>query len=860
MSNFKTLSEILINTTKNKGDKLAFIEVDEESKKRTINFKELLECVRKLSYQLKKLDIKEDDKVILLSENSIEWILYFFAINFIGAVCVPLDPKLNLEEVKKIALDSEAKICFLSHKKIEEFEINENSFYKLINDLNYLSKSDFQLFDHSYNHLACLIYTSGTTGDPKAVMLSNENYIANLESIHSLNLAKEDDIFLCLLPFYHSFPFMVNLLLPVFYGLTSIIIRTLRSDVVRNVISNEKITIIPAVPIFYKNIMDAIIRKLKDSELNYWLFNTLNKICFYLRKKFGLNFGKFIFSKLHKELAPFVRFFISGGARLDPDVFRFFYGTGFNILEGYGLTEASPVVSFNPLNKEKEGSVGKPLPGITIKIDAPNNDRIGEILVKGNNVMMGYWKDYILTNETIVDGWLKTGDIGYIDPEGYIFITGRKKEIIVLSNGKNIYPDEIEEFYIKNIKDIEECVAIPVVDGGEINLGIVIKSKDEKKEDVKKRVSQLSKLLPDYKRPRKIFFTNLEIPKTNLGKPKRNILKKMYQKERVSSVEPEIIYDDPLILKVIYSIRKITERRSVSLENDLELDLGLDSLKKVELILELESGLGIKLPDGFMSDILTVKDLIDNLKKFEFPLITVPKKDFNELILEIPDESDIKYIHNRSSMLLRFFELLFFLIVKFSGNLFYKIEVKGLEKVKNTEGPIILAPNHLSYLDGYILSAILDFKIKKRLFFIGLADFFDKTMMKIFKKPAGILSFDEIKEPVRAIKTSIYVLKNGYSICIFPEGARSYDGKLMELKKGIALIAKNVNVPIFPVYIDGTFEAWPRFKKYPKLFKKIKIVFGNPIYWKSEENYNEDDFLKELKNNLILLSKEVEKK
>ncbi len=858
-NDLKSLSDILINTATQKKEKTAFIEINEDLKARYINFNDLLECVKKLSFQFKSFEISRGDRIILLSENNIEWIIYFFAINYIGAVCIPLDPNSNLEEIQRVSLNSDAKFCFLSHEKLVNLKLSENNFYRSISSLDEIENIRSQLDVCIYNNLACLIYTSGTTGDPKAVMLSNDNYIANLKSIYDLNLAKEDDVFLCLLPFYHSFPLMVNLFLPVLYGISSVILKSLRSDIIRNVIKNYKITVIPAVPIFYKNIMDAIMRKIKDRKLNYYLFSKLNEICFYTRKNLGINAGKIIFKKLHNELAPYVRFFVSGGARLEPDVFKFFYGAGFNILEGYGLTEAAPVVCFNPLNRVKEGSVGKPLPGINIKIDSPNSDNIGEILVEGKNVMLGYWRDSKLTDETLVNGWLRTGDLGYIDSEGYLFITGRKKEIIVLSNGKNIYPDDIEGFFLKNIKDVEECVAIPVIDKGEVNLGIVIKSKKEKEEDIKKQVYQMSRLLPEYKRPKRIFFANTEIPKTNLGKPKRNVLKKMYQVENQMSIGEEIIYDDPLVLKVIDSIRKITEKSRITLENNLEFDLGLDSLKKVELTIELENIMGIKLPDGFMADITNVSELVEHLRKFELTPVFTKKKDFNELIIQLPDKEDIKQIEDRKNKFLRFFEFVFFVFVKITAKILYTIEVHNYDKIKYLKGPYILAPNHLSYLDGYIISAFLEFDIKKRLFFIGLADFFDKTLMKIFKRPAGILSFDEIKEPIRAIKASIYALKKGYIICIFPEGARSYDGKLMDLKKGIAYIAKNVSVPVFPVYIDGTFEAWPRFKKFPKFFKKIKVIIGDPLFWEHKK-YNEEDFVKEVKNKLILLSKGVEKK
>lgn len=859
-NSLRTLSNLLINTAKWFPDKTAFIDIDENGTERIISYKNFVELVKKLSFFLKEVGVKKNDKIILKSENSIEWAIYFFSINYLGAVCVPLDPKLSLEELKIVSFDSESKLCILSENQINVLKVSENEFFKRLLTIDEIESYEIIENQPEYNEVACLIYTSGTTGNPKAVMLSNENYLANLESISLLNLAKNTDIFLCLLPFYHSFPLMVNLLLPVYYGASSIILKSLKSNIILDVMKAKKITILPAVPLFYKNLMDGILRKARDNKFNL-LYLNLYKFCYYIRKILKFNLGKLLFFPIQKKFGGNLRFLISGGARLETEVFKFFYGIGFNILEGYGLTEASPVVSFNPLSKIKEGSVGIPIPNVQVQIDKKDDSFDGEILVKGNNVMIGYWKNEVLTKEVITEGWLRTGDVGYLDKDGYLFITGRKKEIIVLSNGKNIYPEEIEDFFYKNVRGIEECVAIPVFEKNETNLGIVIKPSKLSEEEIRKNILEVMKTMPDYKRPKKIFFTDEEIPKTNLGKYKRTLVANLFsEKIEKKDMTEAFFVKDEFVREVINIISNFLDgKKIVTYDSSFEIDLGLDSLKKVELSLELEEKLGIKLPEGFMSDIFFVKDLIERLRKIEIKDLygKEEKRTFEELILKELDGKEITVIEKRDVIYKRLFEFIIFVFVKLTSKIFYKLKVFGFEHLEKTAEPFIIAPNHLSYLDGYVITAILPFKLKRKLFFIGLADFFDKTFLKIFKEPAGVLSFDETLEPIKAIRASIFVIKKGYNLCIFPEGARSYDGNLMELRKGIAYIVKNTNAPVLPVFINGTFEAWPRFRKLPRFFKNIEIRIGEPIYYTKEEDENK--FLEKLKKNLIRLSKRVEK-
>jgi len=330
----------------------------------------------------------------------------------------------------------------------------------------------------------------------------------------------------------------------------------------------------------------------------------------------------------------------------------------------------------------------------------------------------------------------------------------------------------------------------------------------------------------------------------------------MLDKERVAQKTINFEKLEIIIRRVMQTEKKIT------FNSNLELDLGFDSIAKINLLLEVEKELKIKLPDSFMSEIVCVKDIIEKIEKLTFKETTDYEnvRNIEDLILQPPELSDLRQINQRNKKLNLLKECLVYFWVKFLTKVCFFIDITGMELIENKRDPFILAPNHSSYLDGLLILSVVPFKIKRKLFFIGLSDLFERTSLKHLKEAVGILPFDECSQPLRALKAGIYAMKEGYSICIFPEGNRSYDGKIGEFKKGIAFLTKHTQVPVYPVYIKGTFESWPRFRKWPRLFKKIYIKVGKPIFWYSKKDIKEDDFLNSLRDNLINLSKEVEKK
>lgn len=363
---------------------------------------------------------------------------------------------------------------------------------------------------------------------------------------------------------------------------------------------------------------------------------------------------------------------------------------GFTMLEGYGLTETSPVISFNPLNRIKRGSVGLPLPQVEVKIMNPDKEGVGEIAVRGPNVMKGYYRNSEETDKVIKDGWFSTGDLGYIDNERYLYITGRTKEVIVLSSGKNIYPEEIEKHYLESPLIKEVCVfgegkTPGIADTLKAVIVPNIEYMREKKianfnEAVKWQINALSAKLPPYKRIMGYEVYKAALPKTTLGKLKRYAIKDILSgravKEEVEISEEELaVLKSPTGQMVIASLERIIEKKPVRLDYNLELDLGIDSLARVELIVALSSAFSIELPDTFMADIYSVKDLIRKIAEVKEgvgkEIAAGVSKEWKEFFKTEPSVKDQKAVGLVQGFLTRLFIILAMSLLKLIGRIFF---------------------------------------------------------------------------------------------------------------------------------------------------------------------------------------------
>jgi long-chain acyl-CoA synthetase len=694
--------------------------------------------------------------------------------------------------------------------------------------------------------IASLIYTSGTTGRPKGVVLTHGNFLSNVKSIQGAKIIDERDCLLSILPLHHSYPFMINFLFALLSGARVVYLQSLKGPDILKTISEKDVTALVGVPqlfaMFRRGIIDGIGKTPPPFK---WIVLSLMELSGIMRSKLGINPGKIIFSKIHKRFGRRFRFFVSGGAKLDPKVSQDLEALGFTILEGYGLTETSPVVSFNPPGRIKRGSVGLPLPEVEIKILRPNEEGTGEIAVRGPNVMKGYYRKQEETDKVVKDGWFLTGDIGHIDKDGYLYITGRSKEVIVLSSGKNIYPEEIEKHYLQSQLIKEICVfgegRTPGI--ADTLKAVIVPNIEYMKEEnianfneaVKWQINSLSMKLPSYKRIMGYEVYQHALPKTTLGKLKRYVIKdiisgKVAEKEVELSDEEREILDNPAGRRVIASLERIVEKRPIRLDHNLELDLGIDSMARVELLVSLSRALSIELPDTFMTDIHNVKDMIHRVEEYQTgagkEVGGVPKE-WKEFFKTEPSAEDQRAVGLIQDPITTFFTIFALSLLKIIGKFLFRLEVKGIENIPTL--PYIVAPNHASNIDGFMVGTVVPAKTYMSLYFLGFQKYFSNWFTSRFARLAHVIPIDPDMHLKRALLISGYVLREGKAICLFPEGGRTFDGKLLPFKKGVGILSKELHVPLVPTLIEGTFEVLPRDAIRPKL-RKIKVTFGKPIY------------------------------
>ncbi len=527
---------------------------------RSFTYEAFHDAVQKLSAFMAKQGVGYQERVALLSENRPEWPMTYYGAANTGRVVVPLDPKLEPLEIKNFILDSGSKMIFVSNELLEKVEAIKEGLpgLKVVNiDKDYaaiLSEKSPSLPDRDKvkdEDLAVIIYTSGTTGKPKGVMLTHRNIMSNcVESCKIFHMLGPGDNFLSVLPAYHTFESIVGMFAAFYLGAKVTYAESLKSHSLLRNMQETGVTMIAAVPLLYTLFYDGIWRSAEEKgKVSFVLLKALFGISKFCNDILGFNPGRKLFGIVHKKFGGKIRYFVSGGAALDRELIRNFGYMGFEILQGYGLTETSPVLAFTRIDDNVAGTVGKALPGIELKLDGISDDGVGEIIARGPNVMKGYYRNPEATAEVIRDGWFHTGDLGKFDKNGNLMITGRSKDVIVLGSGVNVYPDEVEFTLSKSPYIVEICVFGSVIKDGarkgmeEVAAAVFpniekisfIAGKagaeaDEKfvRELVGGELDKYGKYLTDYKRVAKYYISKEELPKTPKRSIKRFAVKKMY--------------------------------------------------------------------------------------------------------------------------------------------------------------------------------------------------------------------------------------------------------------------------------------------------------------------------------------------
>jgi len=519
---------------------------------------EMFDRVKRTARYMREAGIKKGDRVSVLGENRPEWAISYLAAAWAGAIIVPIDARLSVSEMRHIMDDAEVKLLLASKSyKDDILEIRDD--IPSLNTIVCMDEDDTcdnlpeiwkryepleETPDVELDDLAVILYTSGTTGTSKGVMLTHKNIMSNVDSIYQLIDYGSGDTFFSILPLHHVFEATAGFLAPLYGGARIVYARSLKPNEMREDMYATKPTIFLVVPLLLEKIVNAIHRELRKApSYKKGLFKGLKGISKLTGKK-----GREILFKSIREKTGMghAKYIISGGAKLPEWISKEMEELGFPVLQGYGLSETAPVLTVNPPCCPRNKSAGLPIPNVEIKIIDSNDEGVGEIAAKGPNVMPGYYKKPEETKKVFTpDGWFLTGDLGYLDKDGYLYITGRAKSVIVTKGGKNIYPEEVEGVlsqspYIEEILVLqgvnpktgtEEIQAIVYPNYDNVDKYFKEKGiKEPKEEDVynliKKEIEEYSKQLADYKRPKRFTLRDEPFPKTTTNKIKRYLFEK----------------------------------------------------------------------------------------------------------------------------------------------------------------------------------------------------------------------------------------------------------------------------------------------------------------------------------------------
>ncbi len=829
-------------------------------------------------------------RLAILADNHPRWVAVFLGISASGCVAVPLDTALHADQVSKLLKDSGTSAVFVDAKHVpvahpaaaelniglvltDPDRVTEPLHEKWLADLPAIfatGPGNFKPAPADNDELAALLYTSGTTADPKGVMLTHGNFLGEVNAVFDWIDLGPNDALLGVLPLFHVLALMANLLLPLVKGSRVVYLETLNTAELMKALVDRNITAFAVVPQFYNLIHERIFDEVKKrGTVTQKIFGAMLGLNRLLRK-FGINAGPVLFRKVHNTMGPKMRYFATGGSRFDPQISRDFYDLGIDVMQALGLTETAAAIFVNSPHDIVFGSVGKAMKGVEAKIVDPQPQEdgppVGEVVIRGPMVMKGYWNRPDATAAVLRDGWLYTGDLGYFDSHANLFLTGRKKEVIVLSNGKNVYPEEIEAHYLKS-PFIKELAVIGLEGkpgaGGDRLHAVIVPNFDvlrqrkvvNAREVIRFDIEGLSPHIASTKRIGSYEIWNEDLPRTTTRKIKRFEVEKRVKANlgKKSSGDAELPSEKPLTADDSAWLDRPEVQRALKILRDsartvpptlrpshnLELDLGLDSMQRVEVLSRLEEELGSSVEESQLAQIYTVRDLLDavleSAAKGGGPA-RAPFAGWKTILAEEPTEPDVLALKDPHPAFV-FWYALSRVFQMISRDLF-RLRVSGLHRLPR-KGPFILSSNHQSFIDPVVLSGVLPKEILEKSFAVGTSEIFGEGFMRKLARWLRVVVLDPDSNLIPAMRAGAFGLRQGCVLVLYPEGERSIDGSPRIFKKGAAILSIHMQVPIVPIAIDGFYESWPRGKKFFQKLAPLKMVFGDPIFPPPESEASE---------------------
>jgi len=768
-------------------------------------------------------------KTVIFCENREGWVYALFSTWLRGGIVVPVDVMSTADDVAYILGDCRPEYVWTSRKKADVMEravslagvttkvmwVDEYEKAPLsspeggeaasgLSREEELPKGMERLFCDDEEQTALIVYTSGTTGRPKGVMLSFRNMFANVRSVsEEVRIYHATMRVLILLPLHHVLPLMGTLIAPMMLGAGVTICPSMTGPDIMQTLATGDVHMIIGVPRLWQTIYGGVMKKIEASPVAralFWLCGKAN----------SPKLSRMVFSAVHKKLGGHLEFCVNGGAAIPKEVAQGMKTLGLDLLDGYGMTETAPIISFTRPGQLVPGSVGKAMPSVQVKFVE------GELCAKGPNVMQGYYNNPEATAEVIdADGFIHTGDLGYVDDEGHIFLTGRTKEIIVLSNGKNINPGEIEYKLEQHAGLVKE---VGVTQDGDKLCAIIVPDElwarqrtDEQQEAELKQlvVEPYNQETESYKRVLEVFVYHGDLPRTRMEKLQRYKLPALLQTGAHTARQPQD-YVEPTFEEYRLVKQYIEEEKRVAVKptDCLDTDLALDSLDKVGLQSFIELTFGLKLTAEKLATFRTVLQLAEYVSDYK-TRIEVEKTDWAAILHEDTSNVQLPKTWWTAGVIVK--------LAKWLSQMYFRLEGRGMENIP-ARGPFVIAPNHQSYFDGMFVTAFMPKRLVLNSYFYAKQDHVRTWFAKMMARHNNVVVVDlnNLKESIQTLGEA---LKRDKNVIVFPEGTRTRTGELGQFKKMFAILCKELNVPIVPVVIRGAYEAMPKGQHYPSRAK-----------------------------------------
>lgn len=822
--------------------------------------------LNRLCHVLKKQGLKKGKNGIVIGENTPEWVIAYHGIFLTGACTVPVDPNIPPSEIESILTVTEAKIVFCSRTYLDLFRklkkkydfleriviLDKQSEEKEPRFDQYLKKgnADHDAFSAKFSpdDPIAIIFTSGTTGKAKGVVLTQKNFTSVSQYAIPRMKICADDTMCAVLPLHHVFGFAACCAATLAQGMDTVFVPYMKGPLILEALRDKGVTILPAVPKMVALFYDSIIHNVKKKgPFVKTIFGSMKTISATTGNIMGNNFKRTLFSSVHKSFGGKLRLVISGGAALGKRYWTGFNQLGFDIVEGYGLSETFGPITLCPREDPRLGSVGFALEGNEMKIVDQNEYGIGEVCFRGNCVFKEYYNNEKLTKEVFdEEGWFHTGDLGKLDKDGFLYLSGRKKDMIVLDSGKNVYPDELEDFYSESslIEEIGvfgitrnncEIVAATIVPSKDIRTGKTI---TEATDIIYEELVRLGKKLPVYRRINDFVTLFTPLPRTTTRKLKKQELIKLYNSIRRKSGNRSVPEDHLSVIEMalmdtkeyigiisgIIEVSPKTDPHIVNLRSHLEIDLGMDSLMRIELLSNIENRFSITINDEVFEKMETVGDLVSLIReqKSDHEKTSVDRiMGLKDRILSENTE-DFRFQQKPNILIRTAGPVLQKLAIGISNTRVY-----GAESLLQKKAPMVFASNHSHPFDAFwILNALPD-SIRAETIFPGDSKGQKYPVFPYALHAHNIVRLQRYDDPIEALKISLSVIRKNKHLIVFPEGTISRSGNMEKFKSGIGLLARETNASIVPVKIVSPSHL-SALKPVNNKSKRT-IIFGTPV-------------------------------